>query len=81
LTPDQFGNTLAANERSFWLGRTSGRHPASRYTALARFPTSDRKTWYAMDALFRNLVFEPARLARASYDVRVAIQLEAVFRP
>src|SRR5580698_3952234 len=42
LTPVRFGDTLAANESSFWLGRTSGRHPAPRYTALPNCSLSNR---------------------------------------
>src|SRR5580704_11355742 len=82
LTPVRFGDTLAANESSFWLGRTSGRHPAPRYSALTCIPVSDRSGWSARCPTgFRNHVLQTSRSASSWREPVAATQLEALFRP
>ena len=64
LTPDWFGDTLAANESSFWLGRISGRHPVFRSCALPCIAMSDRSGWSARCPTgFRNHVLQTSRSA------------------
>lgn len=59
LTPPRFRDTLAPNESSSWLGRSSGRNPFHRSTTLSHIPMSDRSGWSArVHPAFGNVLLE-----------------------